>query len=82
LPRGVIDPRPEAPLLFFLADLQPELDQDDPGVDDIFFDLRAQLKEAPMFVGRTEAMTYSTPARLYQLRSKMMISPPDGKCWM
>jgi 3,4-dihydroxy-2-butanone 4-phosphate synthase len=27
-------------------------------------------------------MTYSTPARLYQLRSKMMTSPAAGNCWI
>ena len=30
--------------------------------------------------GVQKPMTYSTPARLYQLRSKITISPPAGKC--
>ena len=29
-----------------------------------------------------KSITYSTPARLYQLRSKMTTSPAAGKCWM
>ncbi len=32
--------------------------------------------------GVQKPMTRSTPARLYQLRSKMTTSPAAGKCWM
>ena len=31
-------------------------------------------------VGEQKPITRSTPARLYQLRSKRTISPPAGKC--
>ena len=39
----------------FLADLQPELDEDDPAIDDVFLDHRAVLEETPILFLRAEA---------------------------
>ena len=39
LAQRIVDPRHEAPLLLVLADLEPELDQDDPGIDEPLLEL-------------------------------------------
>ena len=62
-------------LLLLLADLQPDLDEPDAAVDDEFLDSRAEFEEALVLLWVQKPMTYSTPARLYQLRSKITISP-------
>ena len=46
LAQRVIDAGQKAPLLFFLSDFKPYLDQDDAAVDNEFFDLRAKFQEA------------------------------------
>src|SRR5215813_9749712 len=79
LPQRILDARLESLFLLFLPYLQPDLDQNDAAIDDVFLDLWAELEEALMLVQKP--MTHSTPARLYQLRSKMTISPPEGNCW-
>ena len=63
-----------------LSDFQPNLDQHDAAIDDIFLDLRTELQEALVLMLAANPMTYSTPARLYQLRSKITISPAAGNC--
>ena len=45
LAQRVLDARLETPLLFLLADLQPELDQDDPARRDVALEDRAQFEE-------------------------------------
>ena len=65
--------------LFLLPDLEPNFDQDDSAVDNVTLDLGTALQESLMLLTRDKPMTYSTPARLYQLRSKTMISPAAGK---
>jgi len=47
---GSIDASLEAAFLFLIAHLQPELDQDDPAVHDVFFDFGAKLKEPLIFL--------------------------------
>jgi len=39
LPKRIADARLEASLLLVLADLQPDLDQSNPAVHDVFLDL-------------------------------------------
>ena len=80
LPDRIVDARLEAPLLLLVADFEPQLDQDDAAADEIAFELRAQVEEALVLLSEQKPMTCSTPARLYQLRSKMTISPAAGKC--
>ena len=45
LPQRIVDARPEPPLLLLVADLEPELDEDDAAVDDVLLEHRAQLEE-------------------------------------
>ena len=83
LAQRIVDARLEAALLLLLADLEPVFDQ-----------MNAVLRSLPSRtagpVSRNcwycssvqKPMTCSTPARLYQLRSKMTISPAAGKCGM
>jgi hypothetical protein len=79
LPQRVVDAREKALLLLLLADLQPEFDENDASVGDVFLDFRTDLRKRPTSLGLINPMTFSTPARLYQLRSKMTISPAAGK---
>src|SRR6201982_3892759 len=52
LPQGSVNPCIEPQLLLLHAGLEPVLDQDDPGVDDVSLDLRAKLEEAlVLFLG-------------------------------
>ena len=46
LPKRIVDARLEAPFLLVLADLQPDLDQSNSGIHDVFFDLGTQIEEA------------------------------------
>src|SRR5580700_1586630 len=41
----------------------------------------ASSRNRPVSSGVQKPITGSTPARLYQLRSKITTSPPAGKCW-
>ena len=41
LPQRIVDARLEPPLLLLVADLEPELDEDDAAVDDVLLELRA-----------------------------------------
>src|SRR6516164_88498 len=50
LPQWVIDARGKPPLLLVLADLEPDLDQHDPRIDDVFFDLRYDLEKHPVLL--------------------------------
>src|SRR5262249_28469120 len=45
LPRRFADARRKPPFLLFLADLQPDLDQSNASINDVFFDLRAKLEK-------------------------------------
>ncbi len=70
--RPVFVTRPEALVLVFHAHFQPVLDQDDPGVDDRLFDgWRVFSRKYSTCSSVAKPITRSTPARLYQLRSKM-----------
>jgi hypothetical protein len=73
---------PGTPLLLLVADFQPVLDQQQTSVDRIALEQRAALQELLVLVIVQKPITRSTPARLYQLRSKMTISPCAGKFWM
>ena len=75
----IVYARQEAPFLLLLADLQPDLDQPDAALNDELLHDRAELQEALVLLGVQKPMTCSTPARLYQLRSKITISPAAGK---
>ena len=55
MPQGIVDPGRETLLLLVHAGFEPELDQDDAGVHDIFFDLRAKLEETLVFFLAAEA---------------------------
>ena len=46
LPQRIVDARLESPLLLLVADFEPELDQDDAALDDVLFELRAELEKA------------------------------------
>src|SRR6516162_5066689 len=48
LPKRIVDARLETPLLLVLADFEPDLDQPNPSVHDVFFDLRTIIEEALM----------------------------------
>src|SRR6516165_4657914 len=75
LPKRIVYAGLESPFLLILADLQPDLAQPDPAVHYVFLNRGTQVEEALVLRSVQKPMTYSTPARLYQLRSKMMISP-------
>src|SRR5262249_2050633 len=45
LPPRIVDARKNPPFLLLLADLQPDLDQEDARIHDVFFDLRAILEK-------------------------------------
>src|SRR4029077_13898818 len=55
LPDRIVDPGPEPSLLLVHPYLEPEFDQDDAAVHNIFFDLRAERQEAPVLIGRAKA---------------------------
>src|SRR6516162_7856011 len=48
LPTRIVDARLESPFLLVLADLQPDLDQSNPAIHDVFLDLGTQIEEALM----------------------------------
>ena len=62
-------------------DLEPDLDQLDAAIHDVLLELGADLEETLVLLFEQKPITYSTPARLYQLRSKITISPAAGECW-
>src|SRR5437764_13110452 len=68
LPQRIVDPGPEAALLLDHPDFEPELDQDDAALDDVFLHLGAERRKRLCSAGVQNPNTYSTPARLYQLR--------------
>src|SRR5262249_28764652 len=55
LSHRVVDAGQEAPFLLVLADLEPDLDQLDAGLHDIFLHLRTELQEATMLLLGAEA---------------------------
>src|SRR5581483_6493137 len=49
---GIGDPRLESAFLFLVADFEPEFDEDDAAIHDIFLRLRAAFQEQPvLFLG-------------------------------
>src|SRR5437016_6225691 len=54
LPQRIVDPSAETPFLFVLSDLQPDFEEPDAGVYDVFFDLRDQLQEFSMIIFAAE----------------------------
>src|SRR5262249_49649019 len=50
LPHRIVDAGLKALLLLLHADFEPQLYQDDAGVDDVLFDLRAELEEPMMLL--------------------------------
>ena len=80
LPARVFDARQKPLLLLRIAYFKPVFDQKNARIDDLTFDQRAVLQESLRFLLGAKPITRSTPARLYQLRSKMTISPAAGKC--
>ena len=65
---------------FFVVRLEPVFKQPDSRIDDVFFNLRAEFEKPAVFMLGTEPHDGFHTARLYQLRSKITISPPAGKC--
>src|SRR6185312_15281654 len=55
LPQRIAYARKETPLLLFLTDFEPKFDQNDPRIDDIFLDFRAEFQEALHLLGFDEA---------------------------
>ena len=80
LPHRVVDARLEAPLLLVVADLEPELDQMTPPSTRNFSICGQSSRNRSCSFFEQKPMTGSTPARLYQLRSKITTSPAAGKC--
>jgi hypothetical protein len=54
VPQRIVDPSAETPFLFVLSDLQPDFEEPDAGVYDVFFDLRDQLQEFSMIIFAAE----------------------------
>src|SRR5262245_9565004 len=50
LPQRIIDADVETPLLFLITDLEPVLDQDQPGFTDLLFEERVYFKEPVIFL--------------------------------
>ena len=63
-------------------DLEPVLHQDDAGVDDGLLHRRDLCRKRSTSSVVQNPMTRSTPARLYQLRSKITTSPAAGRWGM
>jgi hypothetical protein len=64
-----------------MLDFQPVLEQDDAGSSTIsLFEQRRHLEEILTCSSVAKPITRSTPARLYQLRSKITTSPAAGRC--
>ena len=82
LTERIVDSRLEPAFLLFIADLEPDFNELDAGIDDVLLHFGAELEEALVSFLEQNPMTYSTPARLYQLRSKIRSSPAAGKCCM
>lgn len=59
---------------FLIADFEPDFDLNDTTFDHELFDDGAEFEEALVLLFGTESITYSTPAPLYQLRSKITTS--------
>jgi hypothetical protein len=52
LPKRIVDPRLESALLFLFPNLHPIFDEDDPAIDNIFFNYWAKLQKSLMlFLG-------------------------------
>ena len=79
LTQWIVDAVQEALFLLLFADFQPELYENDTGVGDVLFDRRPSLRNRLYPFSLTKPMTCSTPARLYQLRSKITTSPGRRK---
>src|SRR5262245_1996917 len=58
LPERVVDTGLESPVLLFLADFEPDFDQSNAGVDNVLFDLGAELQKPLVlrFVDKTHYM--------------------------
>ena len=78
LPQGVIQTGFEAPTLLVVTDFEPVLDQVNSTRDDILLHYRHRFRNSLCCSSVQNPMTYSTPARLYQLQSKITISPALG----
>src|SRR5262249_46742384 len=78
LPERVVDASGKSPFLLALSDFQPDFDQDNTAINHVFFHWRAKLEKMAGLLRMQNPMTYSTPARLYQLRSNITISPAAG----
>ena len=65
----------EAAALFFSAHREPELEQMHARAHQLPFEFGCLAQEFVDLVVRAKPITRSTPARLYQLRSKSTISP-------
>src|SRR5271165_1307202 len=55
LPQWVLDARLKATLLLLVADFQPEFDELDAGIDDVFLDAGADLEKALVLLFRAKA---------------------------
>jgi hypothetical protein len=79
LRQRVLDACLKATLLLLVADFQPEFDQLDAGIGDVFSH-GSDSEKALVSSLEQNPVTYSTPARLYQPRSKIPISRAARKC--
>src|SRR5262249_8797181 len=55
LPQWVVDASRKSSLLLFLSDFQPDLDQHNTTIDDVFFDLRAKLEKTAVLLLSTKS---------------------------
>jgi hypothetical protein len=63
----------------FLRASNPILNENDPSLHDVLLYYGTKIQKPAMLFFSANPITYSTPARLYQLLSKTTISPAAGK---
>ena len=78
----IVDAHLEAQMLLFVGDLENQyLMRMMPEPISIFFEVEGTVrKNSSTSSAEQNPITFSTPARLYQLRSNSTISPPAGRC--
>ena len=64
--------------LLLVGGFQPESDELDARIDDEFVHLVADAEKGLVLLFRQKLITWSTPARLYQLRSKIPAARAEG----
>ena len=82
LAQRILDAGLEAALLLLVANLQPEFDELNTVATMYSSNSGQTLRKRWCCSFVQNPITYSTPARLYQLRSKITTSPAAGNCCM